>query len=540
MTSFSRTQPSAKALSAAAAYLQSAAIAATSDAGFRALVPDDPASNGLWGNGALPRTPVPERKGLEAHGGKLPRPESCSYFPARQPRDRLHLFTDRRFVPISDPPQVARPQLDARAIPSGASVPQSETPSRAVSPDRVQARLEAMYAEERRVDAILQAMQRYLLALHDQMRAEEDRARRKYEQHQRDRDALQTEADHLDKKHRARLLHFKREGKDLETQIARGRAQGARIQSPSRDSQTAPLADSSPPSGSALRANSPDRLRARLDAMYVERRIDALLRSKQNDLQSAYDQLQVAETDSAAEEEASQEHLEFRYSSRCSRAFQEKADQTFEECQANSDRFWREERESGCCVLPAEVTEALKSLETDIPSAIVSSRQDLRRVRLQPPLLPLSIIHCRMRAQTLESVSCCSHRSPPARALLSTQLPRSAFNLRRTQTVGPRLERPRVVWSLSAYCATTNFATRYDWCKDPSFNPDYHRDRYYQQLHSSDCPKDFPHQMDRPSKGVAQTCVASAPTPWPYQSAPETRGDARFSQRQQFHTSSRL
>ena len=95
-----------------------------------------------------------------------------------------------------------------------------------------------------------------------------------------------------------------------------------------------------------MRANSPDPLRARLDAMYVEeRRIDALLRAKQDDFLSAFDQLQVAETDSAAEEVAPQKHLESRYSSRCSLAFQEEADQTFEECQANSNRFWREERE---------------------------------------------------------------------------------------------------------------------------------------------------------------------------------------------------
>ena len=80
--------------------------------------------------------------------------------------------------------------------------------------------------------------------------------------------------------------------------------------------------------------------------MYVEEiRIDALLRAKQDDLQSAYDQLQVAETDSAAEEEAPQEHLKSRYSSRCSLAFQEERNQTFEECQANSDRFWIEEKE---------------------------------------------------------------------------------------------------------------------------------------------------------------------------------------------------
>ena len=201
-------------------------------------------------------------------------------------------------------------------------------------------------------------------------------------------------------------------------------------------------------------ANSPDRLRVRLDAMYVEeRRIDALLRAKQDDLQSAYDQLQVAETDSAAEEKASQEHLESRDSSRCSLAFQEEADKTFEEFEANSDSFWREERESGSCVLPAEVTKALMSLGTNLPSSIVPRRQELPRVRLHHLLLPRSIIRRRTRAQTLDSTSNCSHSSPPARALPSKQLPRSALDLRRPSTVGPRLERPRAVWSLCRHTA---------------------------------------------------------------------------------------
>ena len=95
-------------------------------------------------------------------------------------------------------------------------------------------RLDAMYAEESRVGAILKAKQRDLLALHDQMRAEDDRARRDFQKHQHDLEAFHTEADRLDNEHRARLRHFQREKKDLETQLARGRAQDARIQSPSR------------------------------------------------------------------------------------------------------------------------------------------------------------------------------------------------------------------------------------------------------------------------------------------------------------------
>ena len=102
--------------------------------------------------------------------------------------------------------------------------PQSGNPSSVTSPDNVQVRLNAIYAEERRVDAILQANQRDLQALHDQMRTEVDRARREYEQHQRDRNALQAEADRLDNEHLARLLHFQRDERDLETQLARGRA----------------------------------------------------------------------------------------------------------------------------------------------------------------------------------------------------------------------------------------------------------------------------------------------------------------------------
>ena len=52
-------------------------------------------------------------------------------------------------------------------------------------------RLDAMYAEERRVDAILQAKQRDLLALHDQMGDEDDRARREFDKHQHDLEAFQ-------------------------------------------------------------------------------------------------------------------------------------------------------------------------------------------------------------------------------------------------------------------------------------------------------------------------------------------------------------
>ena len=61
-------------------------------------------------------------------------------------------------------------------------------------------------------------------------------------------------------------------------------------------------------------------------------------------------------------------------------------------------------------------------------------------------LLP-SIIRRRTRAQTLDSTSNCSQSSPPARALPSTQLPRSVLDFRRPSTVGPRPERPRTILS---------------------------------------------------------------------------------------------
>ena len=61
------------------------------------------------------------------------------------------------------------------------------------------------------------------------MRAEDDRARREFQQHQHDLEAFKAEADRLDNEHRARLLQFQREEIDLETQLACGKAQDARI-----------------------------------------------------------------------------------------------------------------------------------------------------------------------------------------------------------------------------------------------------------------------------------------------------------------------
>ena len=79
--------------------------------------------------------------------------------------------------------------------------------------------------------------------------------------------------------------------------------------------------------------------------MYAEeRRFDTLLRAKQDNLQSAYYQLQAAKNDSAAGEEAPHEHLVSRYYSRCPLTFQPEADQLDQERRARVDRFQREER----------------------------------------------------------------------------------------------------------------------------------------------------------------------------------------------------
>ena len=212
--------------SATGAQLQTASSSAAYDAYLIGRGSDVPAVSDLHAFKALPRTSIEPRNHLEVPGGGYRHSDPGGYSPARQvrqfsplprvhhssnpARDHLHLSADRGFVPFSDAPQSARPHRDARATPSATSRPQSGSPSRATSPDRVQVRLDAMYAEERRVDAILQAKQRDLQALHDQMRAEEDRARREYELHQRDRDALQAEADRLDNEHRARglFIHY--------------------------------------------------------------------------------------------------------------------------------------------------------------------------------------------------------------------------------------------------------------------------------------------------------------------------------------------
>ena len=112
---------------------------------------------------------------------------------------------------VSDSPRNASPARGPRGAPSAASGPSSGGPSRANSPDPLQARLEAMRAEERRLDALLRAKQQDFQAIHDRVRAEEARAQREALQHQRDVIAFQAEADRLSQEHQDRMAHFQRE-----------------------------------------------------------------------------------------------------------------------------------------------------------------------------------------------------------------------------------------------------------------------------------------------------------------------------------------
>ena len=105
-----------------------------------------------------------------------------------------------------------------------------------------------MYAEERHVEAKLRAKERDLHSVHDQLQAlnvdnfnilkaladEEDRAKCKFHQHQRDVQAYQAEADHLDDVHQAHLCQFPSTARKLECQLARGKAGDDQLQSPGR------------------------------------------------------------------------------------------------------------------------------------------------------------------------------------------------------------------------------------------------------------------------------------------------------------------
>ena len=64
--------------------------------------------------------------------------------------------------------------------------------------------------------------------------------------------------------------------------------------------------------------------------------------------------------------------------------------------------------------------------------------------------------------------------------------------------------------SRSIYYSTTDFATRYDYYVNPSFDSDYRRDCYYQQPHSSDRIEDFASQL--PSLISVAKYLATSPS----------------------------
>ena len=156
---------------AALTQLQTASSSAADDAfpiGRGSVVP---APSGHHGSGALPRTPIEPRDMHDFPGGGYQRSNPGGFSPARQvhdffPRPRTHHSfdsipdqcrhaADQNFIAVSDTHQPMGALRDTQAFPSATPRPRGESPSRTTSPDRVQMRLDAMYAEERRVDAIL-------------------------------------------------------------------------------------------------------------------------------------------------------------------------------------------------------------------------------------------------------------------------------------------------------------------------------------------------------------------------------------------------
>lgn len=65
----------------------------------------------------------------------------------------------------------------------------------------------------------IRSAQDQLQAIESNRAAEKDRAQREYQQHHRDIQASQAEADRLDYEHRARLFLFQREERELEPQL---------------------------------------------------------------------------------------------------------------------------------------------------------------------------------------------------------------------------------------------------------------------------------------------------------------------------------
>ena len=227
----SQPQVGAGAPSAAAVQPRPAASAADFDDRQLGRVSDAHAASGLHDFGALPRTPIEFRASREAPGGSYQLSEPGGYSAARQVReysplprahhssdtthDLSHHSPDRELALESEFHQRPDSVLAHRPAPSLPPGPSVGGPSRAESPERAQARLDTIRSDELRVDAILRAKQRDLQLVQDQLQSlktgravEEDRARREFQQHQRDLQTFQAEADRLDHEHRARLLQF--------------------------------------------------------------------------------------------------------------------------------------------------------------------------------------------------------------------------------------------------------------------------------------------------------------------------------------------
>ena len=192
MTGPSKHQGVAGSTSAAATLLLAVASSAISDDGTHRLAANVPAASGLHAHRTLLLTPVTQRETCEAPGDFDRHSDPAGSAQARQvrhmsPRPRFHHYfdsildrtrrsRDRTLTTVSDALWNASPARDPRAAYSAASGPSSGGFTRANSLNPLHARLEAMRAEERRMDALLRAKQQDLQVIHDLVRAAEDRA----------------------------------------------------------------------------------------------------------------------------------------------------------------------------------------------------------------------------------------------------------------------------------------------------------------------------------------------------------------------------
>ena len=174
----SHPQVGAGAPSAAAVQPRPAASSADVDDCLFGRVSDAPAANGLHAFGALPQSPIKLRASREAPGCGYQLSEPGGYSRAEQvreysPRPRAHHFSDTTHdqshrssdrelaseCKFTQGPDFVRAPRPAVSEPPGLS---GRSPSRAESPERAQARLDAIRSEELHVDAILRAYQRDL------------------------------------------------------------------------------------------------------------------------------------------------------------------------------------------------------------------------------------------------------------------------------------------------------------------------------------------------------------------------------------------